>query len=212
MTRRLELADILARVIQTESGCWLYQGTDNGNGYKTVGHEYVHRKVYRLMVGPIPEGYQIDHLCRVRACCCPSHLEPVTSAENTRRAAVAKTECKNGHPLPPYLGKWRSCRPCHAAREAQRRERIKAGLAPAPVVTQHGTLTGYSYGCRCADCRAVNTEASRAWRLAHPTPPRPASPVRHGEVAGYRRGCRCGPCRQANTEYVRAYRARRAAA
>jgi len=212
VTRRLELEDILARITETEDGCWLYQGTDNGAGYKTIGSEYVHRKIYRLLVGPIPDGYQIDHLCRVRACCAPSHLEAVTPAENWRRAREVKTHCNNGHPLGPVVpGENRHCAPCHAMREAKRRERIRAGLRPPMTVRpeQHGTRTGYHYGCRCDDCRRAIREASQAWRDAHPTPPRPPVPISHGELAGYRRGCRCDDCRAANAKQHREYMAQR---
>lgn len=70
-------------------GCWLWTGAVDGNGYGTVTIERVqlstHRVAYELLVGPIPAGLTIDHLCRVLACCNPAHLEPVTRAENNRR-------------------------------------------------------------------------------------------------------------------------------
>lgn len=58
-----------------------------------------HRKSYEILVGPIPGGLTIDHLCRNRACINPAHMEPVTNAENTRRAAALRTHCIKGHPL-----------------------------------------------------------------------------------------------------------------
>lgn len=70
-------------------GCWLWTGTLNGAGYgtyrvdgQTVG---AHRHVYEVERGPIPEGLHLDHLCSVRRCVNPSHLEPVTPSENIRR-------------------------------------------------------------------------------------------------------------------------------
>jgi hypothetical protein len=74
--------------------CWLWQGPRLPNGYGVASHKnrnrYTHRVSYELVVGPIPDGLQIDHLCMVRACCNPDHLEPVTAAENTRRAVAAR--------------------------------------------------------------------------------------------------------------------------
>lgn len=74
-------------------GCWLWIGTINGAGYgtfrlngETIG---AHRAVYEHVVGPIPAGLHIDHLCRVRNCVNPEHLEPVTPSENIRRAQEA---------------------------------------------------------------------------------------------------------------------------
>ncbi|TDD77726.1 HNH endonuclease [Actinomadura rubrisoli] len=63
----------------------------------------VHRFVYESLVGPIPEGLVLDHLCRVRACCNPAHLEPVTDRVNILRGAsitaanARKTHCDHGH-------------------------------------------------------------------------------------------------------------------
>jgi hypothetical protein len=92
--------------INFETGCWEWTATRNKKGYgviwdgKTRG---AHRVAYELFVGPIPEGLQLDHLCRVRHCVNPAHLEPVTCRENllrgetitAKRAAV--TECPKGH-------------------------------------------------------------------------------------------------------------------
>lgn len=72
-----------------ESGCWVWMGELNRNGYGRVAfggsRPVVHRLVWILVKGWIPEGTVVDHLCRVRCCCNPAHLEPVTHAENTRR-------------------------------------------------------------------------------------------------------------------------------
>ena len=73
----------------TESGCWLWLGELNRNGYGrlSVGgrRAMAHRLAYELLVGPIAPGLVLDHLCRVRCCCNPAHLEPVTVRENTHR-------------------------------------------------------------------------------------------------------------------------------
>jgi hypothetical protein len=71
-------------------------------GYGTVAWrgkgQTIHRVTYEILVGPIGEGLEIDHLCRVRACCNPQHLEPVTRSENTLRANAAnpRTTCGKG--------------------------------------------------------------------------------------------------------------------
>jgi hypothetical protein len=74
------------------TGCWFWLGWDSGNGYGKVWWEgrgeMAHRIVYRLLVGYIPEGHVLDHLCRMRLCCNPHHLEPVTVAENTQRGTA----------------------------------------------------------------------------------------------------------------------------
>jgi hypothetical protein len=87
--------------------CWIWQLSLNSSGYGQ-GHppggpiEQAHRFSYRAFVGPIPTGLHLDHLCRVRDCCNPDHLEPVTPAENNRRALPymawrKQTHCKRGH-------------------------------------------------------------------------------------------------------------------
>lgn len=83
-----------ARVMPVpESGCWIWTGELNRNGYGRVwrlGRRVMaHRAMYELLVGPIPEGLVLDHLCRVRCCVNPKHLEPVTVRENTIRGEAA---------------------------------------------------------------------------------------------------------------------------
>ena len=75
--------------------CWIWQLKIHPNtGYgvvRTAGRDQLaHRAEYERANGPIPEGMQLDHLCRVRECVNPDHLEPVTPKENTRRSTVAK--------------------------------------------------------------------------------------------------------------------------
>src|SRR5690348_1907218 len=86
--------------------CWTWQATQtNGYGqFKIDGKQrYAHRVSYELTVGPIPDGLQIDHLCRNRACVNPAHMEPVTPRVNTLRgiggaaARAARTHCPRGH-------------------------------------------------------------------------------------------------------------------
>ena len=87
-----------ARVSVQDDGCWIWTGAKASNGYGSIGYESrthsTHRLAYTLLVGPVPEGLQLDHLCRVKSCCNPAHLEPVTNAENQARRSWPT--CKPG--------------------------------------------------------------------------------------------------------------------
>ena len=83
-------------------GCWEWTASKSWNGYGRTqyldGREgYAHRISYEQLVGVIPPGLQLDHLCRNRACVRPDHLEPVTNLENHARGVAARTHCKHGH-------------------------------------------------------------------------------------------------------------------
>lgn len=119
--------------VDKTDGCWEWTGTKQANGYGAFYENgrvlRSHRWSYEHHVGPIPDGLQIDHLCRNRACVNPAHLEPVTALENARRAM--RTHCVNGHEFTPentYIpadGK-RYCRECRRRRVREQRERRAA--------------------------------------------------------------------------------------
>lgn len=117
-----------------ETHCWVWQGRINAKGYSAFGlwggQVRGHILSYELMVGPVPEGLVVDHLCRNRACINPGHLEPVTNRENILRGKGAaarnarKTECSKGHPFDGVDNRGqRTCSVC--ARDAQRRHKAK---------------------------------------------------------------------------------------
>lgn len=93
--------------IRPELGsCWLWTGVRRRGGYGQFGRSSSAYVVsYTLLVGPVPDGLELDHLCRTPACVNPAHLEPVTHAENVRRgkwgehvaAQKAITHCPQGH-------------------------------------------------------------------------------------------------------------------
>lgn len=77
---------------EPNTGCWLWSGAILRSGYGSITIDnrtrMAHRHVYEMVVGKIPSGLCIDHLCRVRSCVNPDHLEPVTTAENLRRSPL----------------------------------------------------------------------------------------------------------------------------
>ena len=84
------------------SGCWNWTGCKDAGGYGRISVDnagvVAHRVSYELHVGPIPDGLELDHLCRNRGCVNPEHLEPVTAQENMKRAKALIVECPHGHP------------------------------------------------------------------------------------------------------------------
>lgn len=143
-----------ARVQKTDS-CWLWTGKLGPRGYATfsVGGKpvRVHRFAYELLVGPIPPGLTLDHLCRVRHCVSPAHLEAVPPGINVLRGAglaaqnTRKTHCINGHPfsganLGLSLSGERLCRACR--REITRRYSIKKrSQLSAPISMEPSSKT-----------------------------------------------------------------------
>lgn len=140
--------------VEKTDGCWLWTGPVTYKGYaKRIGHAgrlwYGHQLAYTLLVGPIPDGLVLDHLCRVRNCVNPAHLEPVTAVENTRRGALARwfETCPNGHnpssrrQLPSGKA---CCVECRRLRDRERHKRDgeKRRAAARARYAKHGRRVG----------------------------------------------------------------------
>lgn len=131
--------------------CWLWDGRTDARGYGRIclkrdgpaRDHLVHVVVYECFVGPVPDGHELDHLCRVHGCFNPAHVEPVTHVENMRRSFDAighnyarRTHCKQGHPYDEANTRWyrgyRVCRACrHAVYRANRQAKLDAARGEA---------------------------------------------------------------------------------
>lgn len=122
--------------------CWIWTAGQDGKGYghisapppETSRKLKAHRVAYELLIGPIPDGLELDHLCRVTLCVRPSHLEPVAHALNIDRAPRSiitikreQTTCGRGHPLVQKATQ-RRCIECRReqSRESSARAQAKA--------------------------------------------------------------------------------------
>ena len=136
-TKHRKFGRPIADYIDASGDCWEWTGYVNPDGYGRVGirgrYLLAHRVIWEALVGPIPDGLEIDHLCRNLPCVNPDHLEVVTHAENLRRGISGllnrnKTHCSVGH---PYFGEnlykspdgARRCRTCRRASNQRTRER-----------------------------------------------------------------------------------------
>lgn len=145
------------RQIDMSTGCVGWMGAKIPSGYGTIWFNgrtvKVHRVAYLLAHGNLP-ALPLDHLCRNKGCTNPNHLEPVSVAENTRRAGTAvsavnatKSQCKRGHILggdnvtPGNKARgWRICRECQLA-SARRRNLLIRMASAASGVPQHRLRT-----------------------------------------------------------------------
>lgn len=169
------------------SGCWKWTGKRVVNGRYgefgvagVVNRGRAHRWSYEHFVGPIPDGTEIDHLCRNTLCVNPAHLEPVTHQVNVARGEsppaqhARKTHCPQGHPYDVFTDRQRKCRACmreisrkwYAANRgtgegtgARQREKTHCpqGHEYSPENTYLHPKTG---GRNCKICRAEARRAS----------------------------------------------------
>jgi hypothetical protein len=130
-----------SKAVVAGDGCWTWTRETDHDGYGRVRYEGIkrmaHRVAYAALGGSVPDDLQLDHLCRVRNCVNPAHLEPVTNRTNTLRGngptAVnsVKTHCPQGHPYDRVNTHFRPCgrrrcRACERVRNAQYRARKAA--------------------------------------------------------------------------------------
>ena len=116
--RKLPIRRLLERVeVDPNTGCWLFKGTKNKSGYTVCyinkTHKCAHRLCYELLIGVVPKNLDLDHLCRIKNCINPNHLEPVTRSENIKRANKIRISCKFGHILNHEVrNKYGKCKIC----------------------------------------------------------------------------------------------------
>ena len=144
---RVPVAERFESKVHKTDNCWLWVGARIPKGYGvfmdvTQNLVYAHRFAYEFAKGEIPEGLQIDHLCRNPSCVNPDHLEVVTNRQNVMRGLapqlqrerqLSKTHCPKGHPYNDEnthvkrRGKHfeRVCRNCARDYQRKRRELIK---------------------------------------------------------------------------------------
>jgi hypothetical protein len=180
---------------EPNSGCWLWTGAHNRYGRLNIEGRSVaaHRLAYTTLVGPIPDGLELDHrVCQTGLCCNPSHLDPVTHAENVRRGRLAetnvargkaRTHCIHGHEytaentIRTVTGR-RACRVCSYANAAATNRRIRAErnlrrcgrkLTPAKVFEIRARLVAgerarlISFDMGCSEMTIHDIRAGRSW-------------------------------------------------
>lgn len=127
---------------EPNSGCWLWTAClvkGYGQFYADGKRHYAHRMAYQMFRGLIPDGLQLDHLCRVRCCVNPDHLEIVTNKENVLRGVgisahnARKTHCRRGHLFSEentylYRGIQRRCRACRREDWHQNKRKWRPGV------------------------------------------------------------------------------------
>lgn len=171
----------LARCAESpETGCWEWRGYRRPDGYGVVGVgrkvRLAHRVTYEAMRAEIPVGLELDHLCRVRACVNPWHLEPVTHAVNVSRGGNAlKTRCPQGHPYDEentYVSRrgGRNCRACKRERFGYQGNPVPAQRTHCPRGHEYTDANTYVSRQGSRNCRACQRERERLARSRKKAP------------------------------------------
>jgi hypothetical protein len=152
--------------VDASGDCWEWQA-QRSNGYGRVRRDgrwvMAHRLAYELLVGPIPDGLCIDHLCRNRGCVNPTHMEAVPDRVNILRGqgfaarAARQTTCPSGHEYDAvgYRGA-RTCTLCHLAAGARYRARLRA--------LGHGSVAQAERKTTCPSGHEYNGVTAQGWR------------------------------------------------
>lgn len=177
-----DVSRIWPRVEVDTAGCWIWTGLRYPTGYgrTSIGScrsFYTHRLMYMVYVGVPAAGLHIDHLCRVRECCNPQHLEAVTPRENYRRAPAqistinaSKTACIRGHELSgdnvrvDAQGR-RTCRACKRLKWHMTKKIVRKAL-PTECTKGHPFDEANTYYAPSGKryCRTCKRALQRAWR------------------------------------------------
>lgn len=185
--RGLSIEDRFWRKVDKTSTCWLWTASKvPGTGYasfqvSSAKRVNAHRWAYEALVGPIPRGMQLDHLCRVRHCVNPAHLEAVPPVVNVRRGtspgaeALRRTKCEMGHPYSQwgvFRARRRVCRLCRAAYARAYRTRVDR----THPVDLEAALVVYEMALRISlPARRVDPVPKSHRGMSIPTTPRSAA-------------------------------------
>lgn len=201
----VDAAFVMERVAKQENGCWHWTGSVNKRlGRGTYNGEYAYRLAYRMLVGPIPEGLQINHHCDNGLCVNPDHIYAGTQAENHRDAL----ERGLSRPVPSAKGADHHLGRPDEIVEAAIADCAAGLLSRVEIATKYGVSPATVSAWASGQWRRRGQEAIpvRDGRLR----PRPACGTRAAYCAHQKRGeLLDDACRLANSEYMRAYKAAR---
>src|SRR5262245_49828213 len=161
--------------VETPTGCWRWLGSTRPRGYGQLKWKGVprqaHRAVYELLVGDLAAGITIDHLCGVKLCVNPAHMEPVTVDENHRRWARSIASCKRGHPFsventyrtPQGGRRCRTCRKLGRVTSVAAPRRYRPSHCPAGhAYDETNTYVSKAGSRMCRTCCRERTRSRRA--------------------------------------------------